>query len=401
MTQIQHGYLGSIGLGKFTAALALQFGFAIFLAHGYDFRVNYVAGRNVASGLSPYLGGELSGDLAAGYGPSVQGLGETPLWALYMGVSYILSAGDIFLFNLISKIPIIMANIILSIIAVRRGCDGIFFLLNPFTLLVTASWGKPDNIASLLSMIGLLYGWGGYRSSLALSASLLIKPLALPLLPGHLGFFRIFSKLKALIFLTVLTGTTLVFFLLPFLIFSWPLQTVIEGLPNWLKPAGGISPFNIVEALTGEQILPESLLALGLLAPVSIIILVLLSFLLPPTGPSKALNLALLGAMVFFTLRPWVSEQNLFIILALIIMVNRRLPSRLLWVVPLLFSLANLSLPQNLYLVGLSFFGANVIEELHDVDNEARLWIRLVLSVAWLVILWRTVLKAGMVRWRD
>ena len=39
-------------------AAALQVVLSIFLAHGYDFRVEYVAGRNIVEGVSPYLGGD-------------------------------------------------------------------------------------------------------------------------------------------------------------------------------------------------------------------------------------------------------------------------------------------------------------------------------------------------------
>jgi hypothetical protein len=389
-------YLRTIGLGNFIAAIILQSALGIFLAHGYDFRVNYVAGRNIASGLSPYIGGGLTGDLAAGYGPLVQGMGETPLWALYMGLAYILSDGQVYLFNIISKIPIILANIALSYIAVRRGCDGMFFLLNPFTLLVTASWGKPDNMATLLGILSLLCRWGPLRSSLTISTSLLVKPIGLSLAASYIGYFRRQSKMSVLVFVTASTTLSMILFLMPFKILSWPLQTVVEGLPNWFKPAGGISPLNIVEALAGKQELPDSLLVLGYLAPMSIPILMVISYLHPPSRPEKAISLALLGSLLFFSLRPWVSEQNLFIILTLIILVNRRLPTKLLWIVPLLFSLANLSLPQNLYLVRPSIIG-----ELQLIDGMPRLLIRMALSLIWLALVWKTVLKAGMLRWRD
>ncbi|MEM4288203.1 MAG: hypothetical protein QXV97_05290, partial [Candidatus Caldarchaeum sp.] len=92
-------------------SILLQLGLAVFLAHGYDFRVNYVAGRNVVLGRSPYVGGVVEGVLAEGYGSHVQGLGETPLWALYTGLAYSLSSSSLFFFNTLLKIPVIAANI--------------------------------------------------------------------------------------------------------------------------------------------------------------------------------------------------------------------------------------------------------------------------------------------------
>ncbi len=136
--------------------MALQVGLSIFLAHGYDFRVEYVAGRNIVDGISPYLGGTLTGWMALGYGPQVQGIGETPLWALYLGVCYFLSAGQVFLFNFLSKIPIIAANVSLAYLAFSRGLKGWrFFLLNVFLIAITVTWGKPDNIATVLAILSL------------------------------------------------------------------------------------------------------------------------------------------------------------------------------------------------------------------------------------------------------
>ncbi|MEM3119716.1 MAG: hypothetical protein QXZ57_02160, partial [Nitrososphaerota archaeon] len=76
----------------------------------------------------------------------MQGIGETPIWALFTGLVYLVSFGDIFLFNIILKIPIIMANIALSYLVMKRGGDYLFFLYNPYLLLVSSIWGKPDNV---------------------------------------------------------------------------------------------------------------------------------------------------------------------------------------------------------------------------------------------------------------
>ncbi len=164
-------------------AVALQVILSVFLAHGYDFRVGYVAGRNIANGISPYLGGTLSGWMALGYGPQVQGIGETPFWALYLGFCFLLSAGEVFLFNFLSKIPIIAANVLLAYLTFSKGLRGWrFFLLNVFLIAITVTWGKPDNVATVLAILAVTTDSAG-SSALFLSTSLMIKPLALAILP--------------------------------------------------------------------------------------------------------------------------------------------------------------------------------------------------------------------------
>jgi len=67
----------------------------ILLGHGYDLLVGYVAARNTVHGLSPYIGGHLPNP---SYPPEIQGIGETPLWPLYLSLSYTASGGDLFTF---------------------------------------------------------------------------------------------------------------------------------------------------------------------------------------------------------------------------------------------------------------------------------------------------------------
>ncbi|MEM3032366.1 MAG: hypothetical protein QW756_08160 [Nitrososphaerota archaeon] len=386
-------YLRSVGPRNFGLALTLQLGLATFLAHGYDFRVSYVAGRNVASGTSPYVGGVLEGSLSLGYGPTVQGMGETPFWAIYTGFAYFLSGGEVFLFNLVSKTPVVLANILLSYMAYLRGCDGRFFLLNPYVLLVTASWGKPDNIATLLAILPLLYMPSWPTASMAASASLMVKPIGIPLLPSYVGYHRHHQVTAFLAGLALLSS---LFFFTPFIVLGWPLATVVEGLPNWFKPAGGLSPFNIVEILTGSLSMPDPYTLLGLLAPTSTLVLTVIGYLFPPNHGGQALRLALLSSLTFFSLRPWISEQNLYLIMTLLILLNRRMSSRLLWVIPILFSAANLSLPQQIYLLR-----PTVIDELHAIDHVVRLWVRFGLSVAWLALVWKTAMSRGLLGWRN
>lgn len=369
-------------------SILLQFILALFLAHGYDFRVNYLAGRNVALGLSPYEGGYLEGSLAAGYGPYVQGLGETPLWALYAGLAYMASGGNIFLFNLILKIPIIIANVALSLLAMKNNGDRYFFLYNPYILLVSTVWGKPDNVAVLLAVISI-FTLHRFCGPLLGAFSAMIKPLALAMTPS---FIVAWWKEKEKLFIA--SGASLLMFFTPFILLGWRIETVVYGLPNWFRSAGGISPFNFVEAVYGTSTLPSWLEPISYLSVAFLMVIAILAIKRPPKNTSGVFRLALVSASLFFSLRPWVSEQNLLIILSLFIILCGKLPSRLLWIIPLVFAGLNLSIPQQLYLLYPS-----IIDGLTTLNHPIRYWLKFVVSVTWIIVLWTVLVKRCLWRW--
>jgi hypothetical protein len=376
---------------EFLLPLALQFGVGALLAHGYDFRVSYVAGRNVASGLSPYEDGLVEGSLASGYGGYVQGIGETPLWPLYLGMAYLLSGGQIFLFNLFLKTPIVLANLALAFLMFRLGRDGRYFLYNPFLLLVSVAWGKPDNIAALLAVTALT-AYGPIRSPLSAAASLMVKPLTITAAPAYLARHRqSFTRIAAA------TALTAAMFFSPFIALGWSLETPLNGLSNWIKPAGGISPFNLVEAVFGfgSYTLPDGLELIGMLSPASILLLVIFALYYPPKSLEGVFRLGLLSSSLFLSLRPWVSEQNLLIIHVFLILVCGRLPNTSLWTIPLAFAAANLAIPQTLYLVR-----PTIIDELYLLDNPIRLWLKFILAATWLAALWTVIIKRRLWFWR-
>ncbi|GBC68670.1 hypothetical protein HRbin01_00353 [archaeon HR01] len=394
MSANPNSYLKAVGVGRLSLSIGVQIVLGFFMAHGYDYRVSYVAGRNIAQGTSPYLGGVVEGFLSSWYGRDVQGIGETPLWALYTGVSYILSDGDIHIFNLILKIPIIGCNFLLSYLAVKRGCDPRFFLLNPFALLVTASWGKPDNISTYFSIVPLLLSSGLVATSLLFTVSLMVKPLGLPIFPALVGKYSSQSRVRAIIMATMTIALSTAFFFLPFMVFRWPFQTVLEGAANWLKPTGGISPYNIIEAVYGTTTLPENLATLGYAPFVALAILTILISIHPPKHPQDTLSIAITSTALFLSLRPWVSEQNLYIILALMVFTLGKLPTRLLWIIPTIFAVANLSIIQNLYLIL-----APTSVETPDIYPPVRLWVKFLISIGWLALIWWTIASKRLYRW--
>ena len=374
---------------SFEIAIALQLLLSVFLAHGYDFRVGYVAGKNIVDGVSPYLGGAVTGWMTLGYGSQVQGIGETPLWALYLGLCYSVSSGQPFLFNFLSKIPIVAANMALAYFVHLMGARGWrFFLFNVYLIVTTVTWGKPDNLATILAIAALVGTESATSSAFLLSTSLMIKPLAITILPAFFLRLKTQTRRWNAKFIAETSAISLTMFLGPFMVFGWPIETITNGFVNWFGHAGALSPFNIAAIIFGTEQLPASLGWTGYLTPLCTMILAGYAII---RAPKDIMRYALLSSALFFTVRPWNSEQNLVIVLTLIILLREELPSIWLWVVPMLFAIANNSPQQQLYLLR-----PTIIDELNRLYmpiNIFRLWLKFFLSLAWLAVLWFNVVS--------
>ena len=328
--------------------------------------------------------------MALGYGSQVQGIGETPLWTLYLGLCYLLSAGQPFVFNFLSKIPILLANITLAYFSYLKGAKGWkFFLLNIYLIITTVTWGKPDSLASLLAVLALVAVDSATSSAFLLSTSLIIKPLAVAMLPEFVVRLRTEPLRWRSLFLTETLLLSAGMYLGPFIIFGWPIETVASGVSSWFNHAGALSPFNIVTIQTGTEQLPSNFWWAGYLVVLGIVILSVYAM---ARKPQNLLYYALLSAAVFFTLRPWNSEQNLVIVLMLFILLNKELPSRWLWVIPMLFAFANNAPQQQLYLLAPTII--DFLNRLYAPFQIYRLWLKFLLSMAWFVVLWLNIVAA-------
>lgn len=385
----QHGFLRK---KEVLLSLLLQLLISPLVGHGYDLRVSYMAGRNIVSGTSPYEGGYLPPDLSIGYSQLVQGLGETPLWAMYLGLSYALSSGNFYLFNFVTKLPIIGGNLVLAyLFYLRRNPSWMFFLFNPFLLATSTAWGKPDNLATFFALLSLVTLETPVYSGTFLAASLMIKPIALPLAAVFLGYFARLGTTKLSKFLLSLSLLSTSIFIVPFISLGWPTKTVTAGAFNWFYLAGGLSPFNILEYTHGTQVLPKEMLWAGFLSPASLILSIFYSLIKPPGDTESAARYSLAATSLFLATRPWLSEQNLVIIIGLFIMAAGRMPSRWLWLTPLIFSIANNGLQQLTYPLY-----PNIVLDLYELDrvtNNIRLLFKFAIVAPWLYILFYSVLK--------
>jgi hypothetical protein len=324
--------------------------------------------------------------MTLGYGSHVQGIGETPLWAIYLGLCYFLSAGQPFIFNFLSKIPIVAANVALAYFAYSKGIVGWrFFLFNIYLIVTSVTWGKPDNLATFLAVVALVATDSATSSAILLSTSLMIKPLGVAILPAF--FLRLRTKpirwgMKFIVESLVVSAGM---FLGPFVVFVWPVETVTSGFSNWFGHAGALSPFNIVAIENGTEQLPSTLW-IGYLVLLGTLVLIAYAMI---RKPQNTLCYALLSAAVFFTLRPWNSEQNLVMILVLFILLRGELPSRWLWIIPVMFAVANNAIQEQFYLLMPTL--VDELNRLYAPFNIYRLWLKFFLSLVWLAVLWFNV----------
>jgi hypothetical protein len=361
---------------------AIQIACIPFFSHGYDLLVSYVAARNVAQGVGPYTGGELPNP---SYPSKVQGIGEAPIWPLYLSLAYIAAGGDLILFNAISKLPVFFANAALYFLFRRLGVQGSeFYLINPAVLLITVLWGKPDAVATLLAVLSLISMDRPTISGILLGVSVNVKPIALGMIPAMLAYLGIERGAR---FMVTFSSASALIFVMPFVLLGWDLSVPSSGLRNWFKEAGGLNPLNVFELFYGWSYergynpYGELVSAPWIAALIAVAGYVALK---RPRSRQEMVWAALLGSSAFILARSRVSEQNLILPISLIHLYSGRPIKTRLWVTLLAYSALNYSVPQLLYPIW-----PTVTIDLHNLTKDfegTRISIRFVSSVIFYVL---------------
>ncbi|MCZ6615974.1 MAG: hypothetical protein O7B32_01495 [Thaumarchaeota archaeon] len=378
----------SIPKSRLLASLLLQLTIGILLAHGFDYQVSIVAGKNILTGSSPYEGGTIPDDFLDSYGSEIGGPSESTLWVLYLGLAYYLSFGNVLVFNIITKLPIIGANLIFAHYALkfwgRRWSD--FFLFNPFLLLISTAWGKPDNIAALFLMLSILAIRRPSLTGIFLSLSFMIKFLAPPVLFVTLVYYLTTGVKNAFTYLGIFLLVSSAIFFVPFIVLGWSLSPLLSGLTGFLQPAGGISPFNIFELLFGVSYLPTWAEPLGFIPLIGLGAFFVYVISKPPRDRDTLTRYSLIAMTIIFATRSWTSEQNLIILFPLMLLAFGRIPNPYLWILPLVFMIFNTSLFQLVYPIY-----PQIIEMLAIFDESwrvPRLAAKFLITLPWLYCLY-------------
>ena len=393
-------------------SIAIQVPLAIFLGHYYDQRSFLDAGYLVSAGLNPYqphLITIFSNPDLIGINPII---GYPPLWPLLLGLIYRLTYNitpNIFLYNFATKIPVIASNIGLAYVAKyvmqqsgepekKIRFTWLFLLFNPFILLTTAAWGEFDTLIALLCIASLYFlskcmvG----KSSLLLSLSLVLKPIALPLVGLPFLCYPTQKLKKTAIYLSIAVLVLLALWFVPFYSLRWMVPSSNFQLTSYFRMAGGMTLFNIVEIFTDTANLPASLGFLGYLWIPALLIGYYFVYRNPPKTFNELLKAGLALLLIFFLTRTWISEPNLnlvisFALLALTVKEWNFRNFAFLWVFPLIFLFLNTSFAQLFFLVSPS-----IIPTLAQIDLQIRFWrliARFLIVVIWQVFAWRLVIE--------
>lgn len=394
-----------------TLSVLIQIPLAIVLGHYYDQKIAMATGYLVSQGLSPY---EISNFV--GVFPHfllngiVPGTGYPPPWPLMLGgifsVSYAV-VPNIYFYNFMIKVPIIIANIALAYLI--RGilqktqtpnlanAAWLFILFNPFVLLATTAWGSIESMVAFLSIASLyLATQGKIKTSAALIAlAVLFKPIALPLIGLPLFAASAKKHRKKAEYFAVFLSVGLIGFFAPFYLFNWASPLAPGTWNSHFMMLGGLTPLDIVE-LFQAPILPNGLDFLGFLWMPALLAGYLLVYRHPPEsmGDFAAKGAAL--TLLFFVTRLWLSETNVTLVLALMLLTITSKKSsfrgfHFLWIVPLIFMFLNWAIPQLFFLPI-----PTILVNLADVDQiigVPRFLAKFAVALVWQAFAWALIYK--------
>ena len=341
-------------------AVALQLVLGLLFGHVNDIRVFMGTGYLVSAGLNPYVPQDLTAVFHRGLFDAGSAIGYPPPWPLALGALYAVSfgvVGDLLVYNLAVKLPVIAANVALAYLTgsllqtlgspaqASRGA-WTFLLLNPLVLYFTAAWGQIDGIVALLSLgaLVLLLGRRWDSSALLLALAVCVKPIALPVALAALLYVSARSRRAALRYGTALAGAALVFCLLPFLLAGWSLDPVLRGADAVWRMSGTLSYMSVLRLVRDPFPLPGPWWLLGLAwVPALAVAVFLLRRGLRSMDGLLAGTVALV--LVFYLTRTWLSANNVILVLPLLLVLTARgrLDRRILhavWIIPLAFSVA-------------------------------------------------------------
>lgn len=392
-------------------SLTVQLVLGLLLGHAYDMRLFMAAGYQVASGENPYLPADLTGVFHNATFSATTTVGYPPPWPLLLGAIYRLSYANLpsfLLYNLAVKVPIILANVGLACLTVatasRLGADKssrraawMFMLLNPFLLYASAAWGQFDSIVTLLVLASLLSLASGFTSPSAILLALAIsfKPTPIPLLLPPLFFLRGRGLAEIFRFYGILGIASLVFWVGPFLVLGWDPSPILNNWNAHFVVGGGMSPLAALELSQTSYRLPGSTWLVGLLWVPA---LGIASYWLRDgiTGLKDLIIKSVAMIMVFFLTRAWLSEPNVILVLPFLVILAaiRAIPRwwlHVVWILPLLFGIVNVSAAQ-LFFPSFPYTMEAQLRQMEMV-RAARLVAKVVIVLPWQILGWSIVVR--------
>jgi hypothetical protein len=389
-------------------SVAVQLVLGALFGHAYDSRVFMTTGYLVATGRGPYSPLDLAGVFHHVGFSQLTTIGYPPPWPLVTGLLYRATYAllpNLHVYQLALKLPVIAATVGLAYVvaaALRRmGAPDatcrrawLFLLFNPLILFAGAAWGQIDVIVALLAVAALVLVW---RERWASSAALLalavcVKPTALPVALVVLVWLGGRAPRQALRYAAVFVAWAAVLVVVPFVALAWP-TAQIQNRPNaQFLMTGGLSYTTVARLVRDPLALPGHWWLLGLLWVIGLAAGLVL------WRRGEGLDDLVRGAaaltLVFLLTRAWLAEPNVVLVLPLVLILaslgelDRRLLTAL-WLIPLVFAVADLAPLQLLWLTFPDAWRASVSAV--GAHHTVLLPLRAALVVAWQIAGWWTV----------
>jgi hypothetical protein len=378
-------------------------------------RMTMAAGHLVGVGHSPYVAQDLTAVFHHAGFEMRPTIGYPPPWPLLAGAIYRVTyalGSNLLVFNLALKLPLIAATCGLAYLTgaalhnlgaapqvTRRAWLALLF--NPLILYTGAAWGQIDVIAAVLVLAALVLAASARLdlSALTLALAVCVKPTAAPVVLAVLLVVATTSLGKAIRYTAVFAATALVLVVAPFLILGWD-ATPLRHANAQLSMAGTMSPATIARLFHDPLVLEGHWWLLGLLWVPALLIAALFSR-RDDLGLPRLLALATALTLAVFLSRTWLSEPNVVVVLAPVLVLGTigRLDRRLftlLWAIPLAFTVVNVSPLQLLWVAAPDLMHEGLRATARTAD--LLLTLRATLVVAWQVVGWWAVvacLRAG------
>jgi hypothetical protein len=394
-------------------SILVQLPLAYFLGHPYDQRIFLATGYVAGSGFDPYKPILLMNVFSV---PDLNGavpvIGYPPPWPLMLGFTYLFFyrfASDVFLYNFATKIPIIVANIILAYlvkkILVNFHVDEkrvrfawLFLLFNPFTLLTTTAWGQIDSIAAVLCVASLflLSKGSSSKSGFLLGASIAVKPVASALAPLPLLFSERFFSKKNLWYTITFSTAVLALWLAPFFLFGWHLPSTLQDVNGRFGNAGGLNVFNLVELIQGTTIIPNSLWFIDYLWVPALLVGYYFVYRNPPRSAQELVLKSIGLILLFFLTRVWLSEPNINLLIPLVLITAglQKIGKRnllLFFIIPFIFLVVNTTVLNFFFLVNPSVLVS--ITQFNSQYGVIRYSAKFVIAILWALLGWHMVFQ--------
>ena len=387
-------------------SIALQLALAPWFGHVYDMRIFMATGYLVGTGQNPYAAQNLTAVFNNAAFQGMTSIGYPPPWPLVLGLIYRLSYpafSNLFIYNLAIKLPIILANIGLAALVaailsslgaeaktVRRAWS--LLLLSPLLLYFGTAWGQFDSIVAFFALLSLLCLYQGKtnRSAGLMALAVALKPTALPIVPVALLFLLGKSVRGAVRYLAIFSAAMIVLCVAPFIIFNWDPSPILHGWNAQFSVAGGMSYMTFFELLKDSYQLPDQWWLLGLAwIPALGIGLYILRRGIPDERDLLRKSAGMI--LIFFLTRTWLSEPNLILILPFVVILSslgelNTLVLAAVWILPLVFTVFNMSPPQLLFPRFPDAMAA--LLKLDENFRTGRLIIRTALVVPWEIAAW-------------